>query len=80
MSDPDIASDAQRTAGSPAYPTVTVRLSGTDGNALTIIGRVGAALRREIGNDAADTFNRAAYDCTSYDQVLQLAIATITVS
>ncbi|MCW6004298.1 hypothetical protein K1W54_06840 [Micromonospora sp. CPCC 205371] len=44
------------------------------------VGRVGAALRRAVGNEAADTFNRAAYACTSYDEVLHLALATVTVS
>jgi hypothetical protein len=57
-----------------------VRLSGTDGNAHMITSRVAAALRRDVGNAAADAFNTAAYDCTSYDQVLQLAMTTVTVS
>lgn len=80
MSDPDNTHAAPPAAGGPTYPTVAVRLSGTDGNAHMIIGRVGAALRRSVGNEAADTFNSAAYACTSYDEVLQLAMATVTVS
>lgn len=31
---------------SPIYPNITVKLSGEDGNAFAIIGRVAAALRR----------------------------------
>ncbi len=31
---------------SPKYPNVTVQLSGEDGNAFLIMGRVGRALRR----------------------------------
>jgi hypothetical protein len=64
----------------PTYPNVAVSLSGTDGNVYMIIGRVAAALRREVGNAAADAFNTDAFNCTSYDQVLRLAMTTVTVS
>jgi hypothetical protein len=88
VEEPNLMSDLNTTAGAPSdqnqnrptYPNVAVRLSGTDGNAHMIIGRVAAALRREVGNTAADAFNNAAYDCTCYDQVLQLAMTTVTVS
>jgi len=79
VSEPDISHSAEPATAGPAHPTVTVQLSGTDGNAHMIIGKVGAALRREVGNEAADRFTHSAYDCTSFDQVLQLAMATVTV-
>jgi hypothetical protein len=68
------------TPGQPTYPQVSVRLSGTDGNTFMVIGRVAAALRREVGNAAADAFNTAAYECGTADEVLRLAMATVDVS
>jgi hypothetical protein len=59
---------------------VTVRLSGTDGNTFSIIGRVAATLRREVGHDAADAFTTAACNCRSRDEVLRLAMATLDVT
>lgn len=64
----------------PTYPQVCVQLSGTDGNSFMVIGRVASVLRREVGNDAADAFNTAAYNCGSGDEVLRLAMATVVVS
>jgi hypothetical protein len=64
----------------PTYPHVCVRLSGTDGNTFMVIGLVASVLRREVGNDAADAFNTAAYNCRSSDEVLRLAMATVVVS
>jgi len=64
----------------PSYPHVQVRLSGTDGNVFMLIGRVSAALRRHAGAAAADGFTAAAYQCGSYDEVIQLAMATVTVT
>jgi len=40
---------------------VRVRLSGADGNVHILIGKAAVALRRQVGDDAADTFNAAAY-------------------
>lgn len=34
------------TTSTPKYPNVTVQLTGTDGNAFAIMGRVQAALRK----------------------------------
>lgn len=68
-------------AGSqPTYPQVKVQLTGTDGNSFFVIGRVAAALRRTVGNTAADTFTTAAYNCGSSDEVLRLAMTTVDVS
>jgi hypothetical protein len=66
--------------GQPTYPHVAVRLSGTDGNTFHIIGRVAAALRRQVGDEAAATFSTAAYQCGSRDEVLRLAMTTVDVS
>ena len=35
-----------KTTNTPKYPNVTVQLTGTDGNAFAIMGRVQAALRK----------------------------------
>ncbi|MFC0531338.1 hypothetical protein [Phytohabitans kaempferiae] len=66
--------------GMPAYPQVSVRLSGFDGNAITIIGRVANQLRGQVSDEAADQFTTAAYACGSYDELLQLAMRTVDVS
>jgi hypothetical protein len=64
----------------PTYPEVRVRLSGSDGNAFMLIGAVSGALRRQVGPDAANAFARDAMDQGSYDDVLRLAMATVSVS
>jgi hypothetical protein len=45
-----------------------------------IIGRVAVALRRKVGDAAADQFNTAAHQCGSYDEVLHLVMSTVRVS
>ena len=67
-------------ASGPRYPHVRVRLSGRDGNVHMIIGRVAVALRRKVGDAAADQFNTAAHQCGSYDEVLHLVMSTVRVS
>lgn len=57
-----------------------VRLSGADGNAHIVIGKVAVALRRQVGRDAADQFNTVAYQCGSYDELLRLIQTTVKVS
>lgn len=64
----------------PAYPGVEVQLSGTDGNAFHIIGRVTAALKRAGLPDAARQFANDAMDSGSYDELLTLAMQTVVVS
>ena len=63
----------------PVSPTRTsrVQLTGHDGNAYAIIGRIAQALRREAGTHAADMFTEAAFACTSYDDLLALAMRTV---
>ncbi len=58
---------------------VRVRLTGLDGNVFSIIGRVSTALKREGFKKEADAFVVVAISCHSYDEVLQLAIETVTV-
>ena len=63
----------------PKYPQVTVRLTGEDGNAFSIIGRVAKALRREVGPEAAAEFQTEAFAQPSYDHLLRLAMRTVEV-
>jgi hypothetical protein len=60
----------------PRYPQVRVRVSG-DGNAHILIGKVAVALRRQVGDAAADAFHTAARSCDTYQQVLDLVRATV---
>jgi hypothetical protein len=63
----------------PKYPDIAVTLAGTDGNVFGIIGRVQVALRREVSREVGDAFAREAMGQDSYDAVLRLAMATVTV-
>lgn len=63
----------------PAYPDVTVQLSGEDGNAHQIIGLVCRELRRAGHPKAASEFAATAFKSTSYDELLQLAMRTVDV-
>jgi len=38
------------------------------------------ALRRQVGDDAANGFNTAAYECGSYEELLHLIQRTVRVS
>lgn len=75
-----MTSQESATPNNPAYPDVHVELTGTDGNAFSVIGRVSAALKRAGLRDAAATFASDAMDCGSYDEMLQLAMRTVAVS
>ncbi len=64
----------------PRYPDITVQLSGEDGNALYILGRVGRALRRAgISNDEIEAFYKEAQEQPSYDVLLQFVMKTVDV-
>jgi hypothetical protein len=67
------------TTGRPRYPHVRVRLSGTT-DVHIVIGKVAVALRRQIGDAAADAFNTTAQQCNSADEVLQLVKQTVRTS
>lgn len=61
------------------YPNVTVTLTGTDGNAFFIIGRVGKAMRNAgVPNDEIEAF-RAEAMSGDYDNVLQTCMRWVEV-
>lgn len=62
----------------PKYSDVTVKLTGEDGNAFVIIGRVRRALKRSGYPEAADEFTAEAQK-GDYDALLRLAMETVNV-
>jgi hypothetical protein len=64
----------------PKYPDVHVQLTGRNGNAMMIIGAVSAALRHEVGNEAASEFAAEAMDQPSYEDLLRFVRSTVEVS
>ncbi len=60
------------------FPEVTVQLSGEDGNAFAIVGRVHTALRRACSVDAAAEFTTEAMS-GNYDHVLQTCMKWVNV-
>jgi hypothetical protein len=64
----------------PKYPRIHVPLSGEDGNALSIIGRVGLAMRRAgVPRDEIDRFREEAMS-GDYNNVLRTVMRTVSVS
>ena len=64
----------------PRYPHVDVQLSGEDGNAFVIIGRVRRALRRaDVSQAEIDEFTEEAKS-GDYDHVLQTCMRWVDVS
>lgn len=63
----------------PKYPNITVQLSGQDGNAFNIIGRVSAALRRAGVSQKERTAFMKEATSGLYDHVLQTAMAWVKV-
>jgi len=61
------------------YPDITVQLSGTDGNAFSVIGKVKKAIRSAEGSDAARRFSEQAMQSGSYDELLQFCMSTVNV-
>ncbi len=62
------------------YPDIDVQLSGEDGNAFVIIGRVSSALRRaDVSNDIIEAFREEAM-AGDYDGVLQTAMRWVNTS
>lgn len=61
------------------YPDITVQLSGSDGNAFAILGRVQAALRRGGASQEAirDFLDEA--KSGDYDNLLQTAMKYVNV-
>lgn len=63
----------------PLYPDVTVKLTGYDGNAFFIIGRVRSALKRAgVPEERCEEFAKEAMS-GDYDNVLQTAMKWVTV-
>jgi hypothetical protein len=61
----------------PTYPDITVRLTGMDGNAYSILGRVLRALRQAgVPKEARDAFQQEATS-GSYDHLLQTVMQTV---
>ncbi len=61
------------------FPEVEVKLSGQDGNAFAIIGRVQAAMRRaKISAEDIREFRKEAMS-GDYDYLLQTVMNTVTV-
>ncbi len=61
------------------YPNVHVKLTGTDGNVFSIIGKVSSAIRKAVGNQEAKAFVAEATSQRSYDAVLVLVMETVDV-
>lgn len=62
------------------YPEIEVQLSGEDGNAFSIIGRVCKAMRRaDVPTSEIDAFRTEAMS-GDYDHVLQTAMAYVEVA
>ena len=64
----------------PQYPNVKVQLSGQDGNAFVIIGRISGALRRaDVPQDRVKEFQTEAMS-GDYNHVLQTAMRWVNVA
>lgn len=64
----------------PLYPDIEVQLSGENGNAFAIIGRVTKALRRAgLGKEVIDAFQDEATS-GNYDNVIQTSMRYVTVN
>jgi hypothetical protein len=63
----------------PTYPGLTVKLTGTDGNAFALIGVVRKSILRAHGSANADEFAKKALACKSYDELLAFLMETVEV-
>jgi len=63
----------------PKFPQVEVQLSGEDGNAFAIMGRVQAAMRAKgISREDVTAYSEASM-AGDYDNLLRVACETVTV-
>ena len=63
----------------PKYPDITVLLTGMDGNAYAILGRVNRALRQaQVPDDERQTFMQEA-TAGDYDALLQTVMRWVAV-
>jgi len=58
---------------------VVVQLTGQDGNVFSVIGQTSKALKRAGHNDLAKEYSTKCLAAQSYDEVLQLTMATVEV-
>lgn len=63
----------------PKYPDVQVQLTGGDGNAFVIVGRVSAALRKAGASDEAIVEFRDEAMSGDYDKVLRTCMEWVDV-
>ena len=61
------------------YPHIHVKLTGTDGNAYALIGKVASAIRSVEGAAAAKEFTKEAMESPSYEKLLVFLQATVDV-
>ena len=67
-------------SNSPKYPDVEVQLTGEDGNAFAVMGRVTSAMRKaKIDRGAIQAFQTEAMS-GDYDNLLRVAMDTVSVS
>lgn len=63
------------------YPDVKVQLSGEDGNAFMIVGRVSSALKAAgVPTAEREAFFNEAFKSGSYNEVLQIVMRTVRVA
>lgn len=63
----------------PKYPRITVQLSGKDGNAFVILGKISRELRRNgISKEEIDSFYKEATE-GNYDHLLQMYMRWVSV-
>lgn len=67
-------------ASETKYPQVEVQLTGIDSNAFNVIGAITKAMKRAGLAEEAKQFTTDAFACHSYDELLQLAMRTVTVA
>lgn len=78
--EPNKEKDTMSDTIQPKYPHIEVQLSGEDGNAFAIMGRVSAALRRDgVPQDEVDAFTAQAMS-SDYDALLRTAMEWVTVA
>lgn len=71
----------QETIEGKKYPNVKVKLSGRDGNAFAIIGRVAEALRKKgVPREEVSEWASAAMRTHSYDELLQFVMRSVQTS
>ena len=64
----------------PKYPKIIVRIIGKDSNVFGIIGKVSAALKKaKVPKEEVSKFTKDAFQCHSYDDVLNLVMDTVEV-